>query len=352
MKRKLENIYHKIYDYENLYEAYINARKNKRYRNEVLEFTNNLDENLITIQNELIWKTYKVGEYREFYIHEPKKRLIMALPFRDRVVQWAIHLIVNNFYERTYITHSYACINGRGTHKAVKQMQRWMRQVDRRGDKYYYLKMDVARYFYRIDHCVLIKILEKKIKDEDCVWLLKTIIKSEHEFGLELNYEEDIKIGNKGIPIGNLSSQMMANIYLNELDQFIKRKLGIKYYSRYMDDFIILHEDKEMLNILLKTIKDFLDIKLGLRLNNKTCIRPISMGLEYLGYRIWATHIKLKKKTALKMKRNLKNTKKKFEKGKISFETANSTMESYKGILKKCSGNRLKEKIKEYEIRG
>lgn len=350
MAKTLENIYSKIYDYENLYNAFLQARKNKRYRNDVLKFSSNLEENLIVLQNDLIWKSYEVGKYKDFYIHEPKKRLIMALPFRDRVVQWAIHLVINDFYEKSFITHNYACITNRGTHGAVANMQRWIRQVNRRKGKYYYLKMDVAKYFYRIDHDILLKIIKKKIKDEEAVWLLETIIRSEHEFGLELNYEEEIRINDKGIPIGNLTSQMMANVYLNELDQFVKRKLGIKYYMRYMDDFVILHDDKEILNILLKTIEGFLDKELGLKLNNKTCIRPIDLGLEFLGYKIWWSHIKLKKKTALKMRRNLKRNLKQYQRGEKKFESANSTFQSYQGVLRHCDSYNLLEKIQKYKI--
>lgn len=350
MSKILENIYPKIYDYENLYNAYLKARKNKRYRNDVLKFSNNLEENLIILQNDLIWRSYEVGEYKDFYIHEPKKRLIMALSFRDRVVQWAIHLVINDFYEKSFITHTYACITNRGTHGAVADMQRWIRQVNRKKDKHYYLKMDVAKYFYRIDHDILLGIIKKKIKDEDAVWLLETIIRSEHKFGLELNYEEEIRINDKGIPIGNLTSQLMANIYLNELDQFVKRKLGMKYYMRYMDDFVILHNDKEILNILLKTIEGFLSKELGLKLNNKTCIRPLDLGLEFLGYKIWWSHIKLKKKTALKMRRNLKKNLKQYQRGEKNFESANSTFQSYQGVLRHCNSYNLLEKIQKYKI--
>lgn len=351
LKKILENVYSKIYDYENLYNAYLQARKNKRYRNDVLKFSSNLEENLITLQNELVWKSYEVGEYRDFYIYEPKKRLIMSLPFRDRVIQWAIHLVINEIYEKSFIKHTYACISGRGSHVAVANMQRWLRKIDRKEPKQYYLKMDVAKYFYRIDHDILIKILRKKIKDEDVIWLLETIIRSEHKFGLELNYQEEVRINYKGIPIGNLTSQLMANIYLNELDQFLKRKLSVKYYMRYMDDFVILGQDKEELNSLLHIIEEFLDKNLKLKLNNKTCLRPIDLGLEFLGYRIWWSHIKLKKKTSLRMKRNLKNNLKHYKNKKISYETANSSFQSYKGILTHCNSYNLLEKINEFEIR-
>jgi len=149
-------MYAQICAFDNLYTAYVHARKSKRYRREVLKFSANLEDNLIIIQEILTQKIYRVGSYREFFIYEPKKRLIMALPFIDRVVQWAVYQLLNPIFIKGYITDSYACIEGRGTHMAVKRLQYWLRQVDRKPGKYYYLKLDISKYFYRIDHQVLI----------------------------------------------------------------------------------------------------------------------------------------------------------------------------------------------------
>lgn len=162
----------------------MNARKCKRYRQEVLGFTNNLEEYLYDMHDQLINHTYKVGEYREFYIYEPKKRLIMALPFYDRVIQWAIYQIINPIFAKGYIADSYACIDGRGAHQAVQRLHYWLRQVDRKPQKWYYLKLDVAKYFYRIDHDALVAILRKKIMDKDLMKLIERIIYSETSFGL------------------------------------------------------------------------------------------------------------------------------------------------------------------------
>lgn len=344
--KTLDNIYPEIYEYENLYNAYLNARKGKRYRREVLEFTNNLEENLINIQNELVWKIYKVGKYREFYIFEPKKRLVMALPFRDRVVQWAIYQKVNPFFEKQYISHSYACIAGRGTHSAVEKLQYWLKKVNREEKEYYCLKMDVAKYFYRIDYNSLLRILTMKVKDKDLMWLLETvIIQSDTNFGLELDHTKEIRISSKGMPIGNLTSQMFANIYLNELDQFVKRELREKYYIRYMDDFFILHSDKKYLHQLQRTIEYFLDVELKLELNRKTSISPVRTGIDYLGFKVWATHIKLRKSTALRMKRNLKRKENYYKKGMVTFEQINSSVQSYFGLMKYCNSYNLKEKL-------
>ncbi len=344
-------LYEKIYDFENLYEAYLEARKCKRYRPDVLEFTTNLEENLIQIQNELIWKTYEVGRYREFYVYEPKKRLIMALPFKDRVVQWAIYRVLFPLFNKGFYEHNYACRIGKGTHAAADKLQYWLRKVDRKPQKYYYLKMDISKYFYRVDHDIAMKILERKIKDKDTLWLLEKIIRNDHvPFGLPLGADPGgchkcDRLYDKGMPIGNLTSQLLANIYLNELDQFCKHSLRIKYYIKYMDDFIILHNDKKYLRKLKAEIEHFLNGKLELHLNNKTCIRPISTGVEFVGFRIWPTHRRLKKKTALKMKRRLKYLQKAYARGEATFEEVNSSVQSYLGMLKHCNSYNLSNKM-------
>lgn len=277
----------------------------------------------------------------------------MALPFKDRVLQWAIYLQVNDFFQKGYIEHSYACIHGRGTHDAVAKLQYWLRKISRKKDKYYFLKMDVSKYFYRVDHSVLLKILKDKILDNDLIWLFKKIIlQNTTPFGLEINYEEEIRIYDRGMPIGNLTSQMFANIYLNQLDNFVKRKLKEKYYIRYMDDFLVLHNDKKYLQDLKRTIEEFLEENLQLKLNNKTCIRPVTLGIDYLGAKIWGTHVKIRKSTALKIKRRLKKIQKQYHDGEINFVTANSTVQSYIGLLKHYSSYNLRSKIfKNFELR-
>jgi len=349
MSKYIKNIYGEICSYENLYKAYLNARKTKRLREEVLTFTNNLEENLYEIHSELTNHTYKVGQYREFYIHEPKKRLIMALPFRDRVVQWAVYQLLFPIFVKTFIYDSYACIPDKGTHNAMKRLKYWLHQVDRRKEKYYYLKLDVAKYFYRIDHAILLEILNRKIKDKDLLWLLKKFIQCEETFfGLPLDIcieEISERLSDKGMPIGNLTSQLFANLYLNELDQYCKRELRIHYYVRYMDDVIILSDSKTKLHEIRGLIETFLQERLKLNLNKKTAIRPISLGIEFIGYKLWPTHVKLKKASALKMKRRLKQVQELYNDRKIDFEKANSTVQSYFGVLQHCNSFKLKSKV-------
>lgn len=254
----IKNLFPKIYDFENLLEAYKAAIKSKRYRPDVMEYADKLEENLFDLQNNLIWGLYEVGHYHMFYVYEPKKRLIMSLQFKDRVAQHAIYRQLNPLIEKQYIKDSYACRVGYGTHAAIDRLQGWMRQTERKPEKYYYLKLDVSKYFYRIDHEILKNILARQIKDKQLLDLLAKIIDCEDtRFGLPMGADIgdvafDEMLFGVGLPIGNLTSQMFANLYLNELDQYCKHKLRIHYYIRYMDDVIILHNNKKELETMIE----------------------------------------------------------------------------------------------------
>ena len=348
--KRIKNLFEKIYDFENLYQAWEAARKGKRYRNEVLWFSNNLESNLIDIQNHLIYGTYEIGRYRQFYVYEPKKRLIMALPFRDRVVQWAIYRQLFPLLNKQFISDSFACREGKGAHKAVDRLQYWLRQIDRKPERYHYLKLDIAKYFYRVDHEILINILRRKIKDKRLLDLLTLIIRSEDtRFWLPLGevdperYDPSDRLAEVGMPIGNLTSQMFANLYLNELDHYAKHALRLKYYIRYMDDILILHPDKKHLAVVKCEIRAFLTDNLRLQLNKKTAIRPCGMGIEFVGYVVWATHRKLKKKSALKIKRSIRKIKEKRDSGEITPDSFTRRIASYKGVLQHCNSYQFRQ---------
>lgn len=346
--KKFKHLYEQIIDYENLWNAYLNARKGKRFRGEVLEFSHNIEENLIQIQNELIYKTYKIGRYREFYVHEPKKRLIMALPFRDRVVQWAVYQVLEPLFDKQFIQDSYACRKGKGVQRAADRLQYWERKLVRSYNNPYYLKLDISKYFYRIDHDVLLNMLDRRINDKDLMWLLTIIIRSEDTpFGVPLGdhgFEED-RIHDIGMPIGNLVSQLFANLYMNELDQYAKHDMKLHNYIRYMDDVVILHHDKNELHRVLQEIELFLSYELKLQLNNKTTIRPIKDGIEYVGYRIWPTHRKMSKKTVKKMRARLKYLQNSFARGEVDADDIHATLMSYLGLIKHADCYSLKRTI-------
>lgn len=344
----------RIASWENLLNAFHEAASEKWYRADVAAFSANLGEELISIQNDLLWHTYKVGRYREFYVYEPKKRLIMALSFRDRVVQWAIYLQINQELDNGMIYHSYGCRVGKGTTRAAAKLQDWCTLVDRKPSRWYYLKLDVSKYFYRVDHEVLLAIMRRKYPNEyGFLWLMEEIVNCDHTpFGLPPGKSADEvppweRLFEVGMPIGNLTSQMLANVCLNELDQYIKRELKEHYYVRYMDDMVLLNEDPQRLNVDRVLIEDYLNNQLHLELNSKTTIGLVKRGITYVGCRIYPGYRKLTKKSARKMKSRMKYIAKEYEQGFIDFEDVDATMQSYFGLMKHCNTYGLRKWISE-----
>jgi retron-type reverse transcriptase len=234
------NLYNQIIDPKNIFEAYKKARKSRRYKKVVLNFSFSLEKNWHYIYYCLTNKNYIHGHYSEFLIKDSKKRIIESVPFKDRVIHHSLCNIIEPLFDKSFIVESYACRKNKGSHQANKQLRKYLKSVkDKNNLKdyscIYYLKCDITKYFNSIDHNILKTIIQKRIKDAKTMWLINLIIDSYH------------KDTNKGIPIGNLTSQLFANIYLNELDYFIKYHLHCKYFIRYMDDFIILDIDKRKL---------------------------------------------------------------------------------------------------------
>lgn len=346
-----------IANYDNLYFAYQSAAKGKRYRDDVLNFSQALGENLIVLLVEIEQEVYQVGTYSVFYVTRPKRRMIMALKFRDRVVQWAIYRQIFPLFDKGFIFDSYACRKDKGAHAALDRLQYWMRQCDRRTGEWYSLKMDISKFFYRVNHEILLDILGRKIKDPALMRLLATIINSETQlFGLPAGTNpEDVppeeRLADVGIPIGNLTSQMFANIYLDRLDQHAKHVLKVHYYIRYMDDIIILGPDKKALAQLWAEIEVFLEDALELQLNSKTSIQPLKQGVEFVGMRVWPTHRKLRKSTARAIKRHLIDLLEQYKAGTVSAETLHRAIDSYKGVLKHCNSYGLRKKLNQIYAR-
>lgn len=338
-----------------------NARKGKRYRDEVRYFQEDLEGNLFDIQQDVRQGTYRTGGYRRIWVKVPKKRLVMALPYRDRVVQWAAYQMIMPFYNRQMIEDSYACRVGKGSHKAVERLQYWLRQIDRsENPNWYYLKLDISKYFYRVDHAVLLRILGRRIRDPELMTFLERIINNPREpFGLppgmgpgDLAFESWLY--DVGMPIGNLLSQMFANIVLNELDQYCKHALGVRHYIRYMDDVIILGDDKAELQRVLAAVERFLKEELHLDLNGKTTIRPVSMGIEFVGRRVWATHSLLRKSTARRMKREVRSITEQVVAGVLTREEFERRIASIRGMLDHTESAALRWRLNEivYGIAG
>lgn len=249
------------------------------------------------------------------------------------------------------IKDSYACIKERGREKAASRLQYWLRQTERKPKQYYYLKLDISKFFYRVDHEVLLNILKRRIKDERLIKLFDKIINSEKRaFGLPLGVdpcEIDPRemLFDKGMPIGNLTSQMFANIYMNELDQYLKHELHLKYVIRYADDCIILHDSKEELWQVLEKVETFLLENLKLNLNNKTVIRPTTCNIDFVGYMINKDEIRLRSATVKRMRSRIKYIVKAYERGEMTLQEVNATMQSYFGLIKHCTNEGLRENI-------
>ncbi|MCC8177209.1 MAG: RNA-directed DNA polymerase [Bacteroidales bacterium] len=344
----------RIYSWENLLEAYHEAARDKWYRNDVTAFAARLEENLISIQNDLMWRTYTVGRYRQFYVTEPKKRLVMALGFRDRVVQWAIYRQINQELDNGMIYHSYGCRVEKGTTRAADRLQYWCTLVDRKPERWHYLKLDISKYFYRVDHEVLLGILRRKYPDEDgLLWLMETIINCDHTpFGLPPGKSADEvppseRLFEVGMPIGNLTSQLLANVCLNELDQYIKHELKCHFYVRYMDDMVLLAEEAATPNEWRVLIEDYLNRILHLELNSKTTIGLVCRGITFVGCRIYPGYRKPTPNTVRKMKARMRYIAKEYEAGLIDFDAVDATMQSYFGMLGHCAAYGLKTWISE-----
>lgn len=350
----IQDAWPEICSFEKLLEAHRNARRCKRYRAEVMSFTAHLEDNLLIIQKGLIDGTYELGPYRKLWVYIPKKRLVMALPYMDRIVQWSLYQYLNPIYDKTFIEDSYACRKNKGSHKAADRLQYWMRQVDRKpGNGWYYLKLDISKYFYRVNHEILLSVLGRKIKDLDMMNCIRGIVNSNAEpFGLPRGRApQDVPpeewLYDVGMPIGNLTSQLFANIYLNELDQYCKHTLKIHYYIRYMDDIIILAPDKATLHEWKSAIETFLRDKLALDLNKKTMIRPVKSGVEFVGVMIYTTHRKLRKSTVRRIKREVRKICSMYFSGRMSKEAFDRRVASIKGLLEHTNTRNLRRRLNE-----
>lgn len=299
--------------------AHKRARKNKAFKKEVILFEMNLENNIINLINNIKSGKYCLGEYRTFKIYDPKERSIKALPYVDRVVhQWYVEEFIKPYIVPRFINTSFACLTNKGTHKAVKQIQKYMRIYKRHSGNFWILKCDIRKYFYNINPQILYKILQKYIADKKLL-----------EFSKLLIFDSREQSENIGIPIGNYTSQFYANIYLNELDNYVKRVLKIKYYVRYMDDFILLLPTKKACIEIKSKIEHFLESSLKLSLNNKSRYYPYNMGVNFCGYRIFTTHRLLRLNSKKKIKAKIKYWNFQFLKNKLDSQYALQSLASW-----------------------
>lgn len=326
--KRIGNIWGDIIAFENLHRAAYQVLRGKRGQVQAGEFFDDLEGNLFQLQRELQTHAYEPGNYRTFWITDPKPRLISAAPFRDRVIHHALVNIIEPIFERRFIPHSYACRTGKGTHKALDRFVTWCRSSR------YVLKMDIRKFFPSLDHVILKETIRQAIKDPDALWLCDLIIdRSNEQEPVLLHFPGDnlfTPITHKhGLPIGNLTSQFFANVFLDQLDHFVKDRLRVKRYLRYVDDFCIFHEDKLYLIRLRAEISDFL-LNLRLRLNEaKSRIRRLKEGIEFLGFVILPDRIRLNHRAVRKQRKRIQKLQLKYAERLISWDKVKESLQAW-----------------------
>ncbi len=291
--KKYKNLYQELCSEENIDLAFKKAQKRKSRKPYVIEFNNNLKENLKILRDELLSEKYKPRPLRTFVIRDPKVRKIRKSYFVDRIVHHAICNILEPMFEKRFIYDSFANRIGKGTLKAIKRFDKFKQKVSKNNTRNCHVfKADIKHYFDEVNHEILIKIIRNKVDDEQLISLISKVLK---------NHSDKI-----GMPLGNMTSQFFANVYLNELDQFVKHKLKAKYYIRYVDDFVILHNDKNILEMYKEKIDFFLKEKLQLELHpTKSKILLLNRGIGFLGFRNYPYHRLLRKANIRTMRKRI-----------------------------------------------
>ena len=339
-------LYEKLYSKENLISAFKKARKGKRSKNYVINFESNLNKNINILQEQLKNKKYYPSRLSKFVIRDPKTRTIHSSIFRDRIVHHAIINIIQPIFEKRFIYDSFASRKNKGTHNAVKRFESFVRKVSSNGRKInhphtnnsikgYVLKADIKHYFDTVDHNILLNILRKKIKDKEIMKLIIIVL---------YNFESQVK--GKGLPLGNYTSQFFANVYLNNLDYFVKHKLKAKYYIRYVDDFVILDKDKKVLLDFKDKIEKYLkNLRLELH-QDKSEIHALRNGITFLGYRVFY-HYKLLRKRNIRYFRNNFNKKLElYSRGEIDREHLESFLQGWNGYSNFANTYNFNKKFK------
>lgn len=332
MPKTIRNEFDKKLTYENLMKAHLLCKRGKGYRKDIIQFNLKQEEYIMWLYERLKKGEYTHSGYTSFYVIEPKLRKIEKSSYIDRIVhRWYVDNFMKEYFVKSFIGTSYACIENKGMHKACLKVQEDMKHCKRIWKNYYIIKMDVTKYFQNINKNVLYKIIQRKVKDEKLLWLTTQIL-----------YSTD---GEKGLPIGNYTSQCFANIYLNELDQYVKQKLKIKYWYRYMDDAIAFIKTKKEAIEKLEVIRKFLKEYLGLKLNNKTQIFKSRQGVNFCGYKINEYRLKIRKKGKQKLNKKIKILKIKIKEGNMTSKEATKYLAGHRGYLKIANTYHLENKL-------
>lgn len=315
---------------ENLLAAARQAMRGKRNKASTSAFELRLEENLLKLQAALRSGSYRCGTYTNFYIYEPKRRYISAAPYVDRVVHHALCNVMGPIFEGTFVHHLYSNRKEKGTHKAVDQYQRFCRLNQ------YVLKCDIRDYFASVDKTILLRLIERKIKDPHLIKIVAMVIDS---------FVKDPNMPGKGMPLGNLTSQLFANLYLCPMDHFIKEQLGCLYYIRYTDDFVIFDNDKQRLHDAKAAIADFLKKYRLLLHPNKSQIYRVSDGVTFLGYRVFPQHRLLRKSNVRRYRRHLKVLQKDYASGQVPLKKVLESLNSWNAHAAHADSYRLRENL-------
>jgi len=331
-------LYPKIYNLSNLILAWREARKGKTRKAYVVEFEPNLLENLLKLQEELKNQTYRPEPLKTFILRDPKTRKISKSAFCDRIIHHALVRLIEPIFDKGFIYGSCANRKGKGNLFAIKRFELFKRKVTNNlKTEAFCLKADIKHYFDEVKHEVLIKIIRRKISDEKVIWLIKQILNN-----LPVAIGGDGAFYKKGMPLGNLTSQFFANVYLHELDYFVKHKLKAKYYIRYVDDFVILHKNKEQLGIWKQEINDFLKSELKLELHpEKSKIVSLSRGIDFVGFRNFYYYKSLRKRNMEKILIKINQS----EKGEICYEKLMESFHGWKAYAKWADSYKLIREI-------
>lgn len=328
MKKIVSHSYDDIINLENLLFAWKEFLVGKKNKHDVQLFKFGLMDNIIQLHTDLANQAYQHGGYYDFYITDPKKRHIHKASVRDRLLHHAIYRKLYPFFDKTFVSDSYSCRINKGVHKAINQFEKYHLKVSQNNMKTcWVLKCDIRKFFANIDHRILVNILEGYITDKKLMRLLINIIDS---FGVD---EEKTK----GVPLGNLTSQLFTNVYMNMLDQFVKHKLKAKYYIRYADDFVFLSDNQDWIYETIPKIKSFLQNKLKLSLHkNKLFVDTFSSGMDFLGWIHFENHRVLRKTTKNKALSRLREN------------PVNPTLQSYLGLFSHGNTYELQKQIKDW----
>lgn len=334
--------YQDIISLEHILQAWEEFKRGKTRRADVQLFERHLEDNLFMLHQDLKEKTYKSGAYQSFYVRDPKIRHIHKAVVRDRVVHHLVSKLLEKVFEPTFYTHSYSCRKEKGTHKAIQTLIKMARKASKNNtSSLFALKCDVKKFFASVDHEILLELVCKKVKDPNLCWLLGGIIASfQSEFTIN-------PLSPKGMPIGNLTSQLFANIYMDPLDQFIKHELKVKYYLRYADDFVILSDSKDQLEKLRPLIEEFLRSNLKFSLHpDKVIIRDYYLGIDFLGYIVFPHFVLPRTKTKRRIFKKVHQKVQLVKSQKLTPEQLNQTIQSYLGYLSHCNAFKLSQDLK------